>query len=70
MGSWAADLLSLHGGKIVAVSDRTSCIHNEQGINVASLRRHMRASPPFGGHLSSFPGGGAVVFFSFLITGN
>ena len=57
MGAWAAELISLQGGKIVAISDRSGAIVNEDGLDVPALRRHMRASPPFGGHLTSFPGG-------------
>ena len=47
----------MQGGKVVAVSDRSGAIFNEQGLNILSLRRHMRAAAPFGGHLTSFPGG-------------
>lgn len=63
MGSWAAELISLQGGKVVAVSDRSGAIINDAGLNIASLRRHMRAAPPFGGHLTSFPGGKARKVF-------
>ena len=57
VGSWAAELIAVQGGKVVAVSDRSGAIVNEQGLNIPSLRNHMRAMPPFGGHLTSFPGG-------------
>ena len=57
VGSWAAELLSLYGGKIIAVTDRTGGIYNAAGIDILSLKRHMKAKAPFGGHLRSFPGG-------------
>jgi len=56
--AWASELVSLQGGKVVGVSDRSGAIVNEKGLDIMALRRHMRASPPFGGHLTSFPGGG------------
>ena len=57
VGAWAAELINLQGGKVVAISDRSGAIVSESGLDVMALRRHMRASPPFGGHLTSFPGG-------------
>ena len=57
VGQWAADFIQLYGGVVVAVSDRNGALYNEDGLNVLALRRHVRAKPPFGGHLSSFPGG-------------
>lgn len=52
-----AELISIQGGKVLAISDRSGAIINEDGLDILALRRHMRASPPFGGHLNSFPGG-------------
>lgn len=57
VGGWAAELLELYGGKVIAVSDRTGAIYNPEGLDIRSLKRHLKAQPPFGGHLSSFPGG-------------
>lgn len=57
VGGWAAELLELYGGKVVAVSDRTGAIYNPEGLDIRSLKRHLKAAPPFGGHISSFPGG-------------
>ena len=57
MGGWAAELLELYGGKVIAVSDRTGAIYNPEGLDIRSLKRHIKAQPPFGGHMSSFPGG-------------
>ena len=57
VGSWAAELLSLYGGKIIAVTDRTGGVYNAAGIDILSLKRHLRAKAPFGGHLRTFPGG-------------
>ncbi|EIE24400.1 glutamate dehydrogenase [Coccomyxa subellipsoidea C-169] len=57
VGGWAAELLELYGGKVIAVSDRTGAIYNPEGLDIRSLKRHIKAQPPFGGHMSSFPGG-------------
>lgn len=57
VGGWAAELLELYGGKVIAVSDRTGAIYNPEGLDIRSLKRHLKAQPPFGGHMSSFPGG-------------
>lgn len=42
MGSWAAQLISEQGGKIVAVSDVTGAIKNKNGIDIPSLLKHAR----------------------------
>jgi glutamate dehydrogenase (NAD(P)+) len=57
VGGWAAELLALYGGKVIAVSDNSSAIFNPNGLDVLALKQHLRARPPFGGHLGSFPGG-------------
>ena len=57
VGSWAARLIHLQGGKVLAVSDRSGGLYNERGLDIPALVTHMRAQPPFGGHMSSFPGG-------------
>jgi glutamate dehydrogenase (NAD(P)+) len=57
VGSWAAAALHEAGARVVAVSDRDGCLINEAGLDVPALRRHVRAAPPFGGSLSTFPGG-------------
>lgn len=49
--------MELYGGKVIAVSDRTGAIYNPEGLDIRSLKRHIKAQPPFGGHMSSFPGG-------------
>jgi len=51
------DLIHAMGGTVVAVSDRHGAVHNAAGLDVPALRRHVRARPPFGGSLRSFPGG-------------
>ncbi|CAL5222347.1 g4698 [Coccomyxa viridis] len=66
VGSWAAELLSLYGGKIIAVTDRTGGIYNAAGIDILSLKRHMKAKAPFGGHLRSFPGGEPITIEEML----
>ncbi|ANM64109.1 glutamate dehydrogenase 3 [Arabidopsis thaliana] len=40
VGSWAAKLISDKGGKIVAVSDVTGAIKNNNGIDILSLLEH------------------------------
>lgn len=42
MGSWAAQLISEKGGKIVAVSDVTGAIKNTNGIDIPSLLKHAK----------------------------
>lgn len=57
VGAWAAEMLHVRGGRVLCVSDRDGAIHNEQGLDIHALRRHLAAAPPFGGSLLSFPGG-------------
>ncbi|KAL3534035.1 hypothetical protein ACH5RR_007556 [Cinchona calisaya] len=42
VGSWAAQLISEQGGKIVAVSDITGAIKNSKGINISNLLKHVK----------------------------
>lgn len=42
VGSWAAQLISEKGGKIVAVSDITGAIKNSKGIDIPSLLKHAK----------------------------
>ncbi|XP_044500064.1 glutamate dehydrogenase 1-like isoform X2 [Mangifera indica] len=42
VGSWAAQLISEKGGKIVAVSDITGAIKNINGIDIPSLLKHAK----------------------------
>ena len=42
MGSWAAQLISENGGKIVAVSDITGAIKNSKGIDIPRLLNHVK----------------------------
>eukprot|EP00891_Asterochloris_glomerata_P002027 jgi/Astpho2/2027/e_gw1.00038.96.1_t len=57
VGSWLAELLALRGCKILAVSDRNGAVFNAGGLDIRALRRHVKAKPPFGGNLLSYPGG-------------
>lgn len=41
VGAWAADILAEQGGKVVAVSDVSGAIHNDNGINIKELRKHL-----------------------------
>lgn len=63
VGAWAAEMLHVRGGRVLCVSDRDGAIHNEQGLDIRALRRHLAATPPFGGSLLSFPGGVSVPWF-------
>jgi len=56
VGAWAADLISEQGGKVVAISDVTSAVANEKGLDVKALRAHAAAGKP----LSSFAGGASL----------
>lgn len=42
VGSWAAQLISEMGGKIVAVSDITGAIMNKDGLDIANLLKHVK----------------------------
>lgn len=42
VGSWAAQLISGKGGKIVAVSDISGAIKNSKGIDIPSLLKHSK----------------------------
>ncbi|KAF5202869.1 Glutamate dehydrogenase [Thalictrum thalictroides] len=42
VGSWAAQLISECGGKIVAISDVTGAIKNSNGIDIPSLLKHSK----------------------------
>jgi len=53
VGAWAAEIFSEHGGKVVAVSDANSAVHNEKGLDIVALRRHVTAKNPIG----TFPEG-------------
>jgi glutamate dehydrogenase (NAD(P)+) len=43
VGAWAADILTDHGGKVLAVSDAFGAIQNENGLDVKALRAHVAA---------------------------
>lgn len=41
MGAWAGDILTEHGGKVLAVSDVNSALFNEGGLDIKALRAHL-----------------------------
>jgi hypothetical protein len=41
VGAWAADILADMGGKVTAVSDVSSAIVNESGLDIRGLRAHL-----------------------------
>lgn len=42
VGSWAAQLISESGGKVVALSDITGAIKNSNGIDIPALLKHVK----------------------------
>jgi len=55
VGAWAAEILEEHGGKVVAVSDVSSAVANDKGLDVKALRAHAATGRPLG----EFAGGAA-----------
>lgn len=62
VGSWAAQVLHEHGGRVVAVADAFGAIANERGLDVPELRRHAGE----GHSLASFPDGRTIPLDSVL----
>eukprot|EP00878_Enallax_costatus_P000638 GHUV01000741.1.p1 GENE.GHUV01000741.1~~GHUV01000741.1.p1 ORF type:complete len:451 (+),score=119.24 GHUV01000741.1:190-1542(+) len=56
VGAWAADILQEHGGKVQAVSDASSAVYNEAGLDIKALRAHAAGGKPLG----EFTGGQTV----------
>ncbi|KAL2966793.1 hypothetical protein AAZX31_16G138300 [Glycine max] len=63
VGSWAAQLISEKGGKVVAVSDITGAIKNTNGLDIPSLLKHSREHRGVKG----FHGGDAIDPNSILV---
>jgi glutamate dehydrogenase (NAD(P)+) len=42
VGSWAAQLISEAGGKVVAVSDVTGAVKNSNGLDITKLLKHSK----------------------------
>lgn len=40
VGSWAAQILHEHGGRVIAVGDAFGAIANERGLDIPELRKH------------------------------
>ena len=53
MGAWASEIFQEQGGKVVAVSDAFGAIHNEKGLDIKALRKHITS----GNALKDFPEG-------------
>lgn len=51
VGSWAAQIISELGCKVIAVSDISGAIHNEDGLDPNALLRHLAG----GGTLAEYP---------------
>ncbi|KAL3650376.1 hypothetical protein CASFOL_006779 [Castilleja foliolosa] len=56
VGSWAARLIHERGGKVVAVSDITGAVKNNNGIDIPGLLQHKDAT----GKLADFSGADAM----------
>lgn len=56
VGSFAAELYTEQGGKVIAVSDAISATINTKGLDIAALRRHTSE----GKTLDTFSGGSAL----------
>ncbi|KAI4386653.1 hypothetical protein MLD38_004569 [Melastoma candidum] len=63
VGSWAAQLISENGGKVVAVSDITGAIKNSKGIDIPALLNHVREQKGVNG----FPGADPINTNSILV---
>ncbi|KAK4770134.1 hypothetical protein SAY87_030666 [Trapa incisa] len=63
VGSWAAQLISENGGKVVAVSDITGAIKNSNGIDIPALLKHMNETRGVKG----FHGGNPIDAKSILV---
>ena len=57
MGAYAAEIFADNGGKVIAVSDAFGAIHNEAGLDIKALRKHIAGGNP----LDSFPEGAAKI---------
>lgn len=57
VGSWVARLLHERGGKVIAVSDITGAVKNENGLDIPSLLLHKENN---NGGLKDFQGGDAM----------
>ena len=53
VGAWASEIFQEQGGKVVAVSDAFGAIHNEKGLDIKALRKHIAS----GTALKDFPEG-------------
>uniref|UniRef100_A0A0D9W028 Glutamate dehydrogenase n=1 Tax=Leersia perrieri TaxID=77586 RepID=A0A0D9W028_9ORYZ len=56
VGSWAAQLISEAGGKVIAISDVTGAVKNSNGLDIAKLMKHSSENRGIKG----FNGGDAI----------
>lgn len=56
VGAWAARIIHERGGKVVAVSDITGAVKNQNGLDIPALLNHKEAT----GTLAGFSGGDAM----------
>lgn len=62
VGSWAAQLISEAGGKVIAISDVTGAVKNVDGLDIAQLVKHSAENKGIKG----FKGGDAIAPDSLL----
>jgi glutamate dehydrogenase (NAD(P)+) len=62
VGSWAAQLISEAGGKVIAISDVTGAVKNVGGLDIAQLVKHSAENKGIKG----FKGGDAIAPDSLL----
>jgi len=43
VGAWAAEILTEMGGKVLAVSDVSSAVVNENGLDIKAIREHLKS---------------------------
>jgi glutamate dehydrogenase (NAD(P)+) len=55
VGSWTCRFLAGRGGRIVAVSDARGGVHNPEGLDIAALTAHVRATGWIGGFAGGVP---------------
>jgi glutamate dehydrogenase (NAD(P)+) len=56
VGSWAAQLISERGARVISVNDVNGAIRNPEGLDIPKLREHVNET----GSVSDFPGTDAI----------
>lgn len=64
VGAWAAEIYTEQGGIVTTVSDASGAMHNDAGLDIVALRKHLAG----GWKLTDFPGGAKLALRSLLQT--